>query len=730
MKSFYEQALECVHNDDYTKAMELYKKGEAEGDVRCSFGLARLFFNGQGIEKDEEKANGIFAKVFETIQTLAENGDMFAQKIMGHYYYYGHFVEKNDEKAIKWYEKSADQGDANAQFILACMYYSGEGVEQSYENAFFWYKKVAERGDLDAQLILACMYYGGEGVEQSYEKAAYWYTVTAEKGDASAQNCLAVMYEDGVGVEQSYEKAVYWYYKAVEQGYSRAQNNLAFMYYEGNGVEQSYKEAIYWWKKAAVQGILRAQFALGFVYDKGLGVSQADQKAVYWYKKAAKQDHSLAQEKLAAMYVEGRGVKQDYKKAFFWYEKSAKQRNRAAEYHLALLYWYGVGVEQSYEKAFFWYQKSAGQGDPFALCNLGIMYYKGLGIEQSYEKAVEYFQLATKGENPHKEAFYYLGDCYHNGFGIKADWKKAKECFEKAIELGYNCRYALEMVLVDLGEYSTKAEMRNYAESILELDIHGKERKERIEKDLAKDFGTCWDRLKENAKKALVSGVFSYLNFYELGEEIYKDMDFTPSITAMAKALEITLAEYFFKGYVAYLKKQNVSASIFDSQACFLKVMRDENGLELSREYRDEEETNCFSLGAFYYIIDSKFEVKDSLQMEDIQRDERSVAYRKTFQYEKTETGRIKRSGERTISKYMAEYADEFFAENAFSVANRKKEIVNYLVDLATDVFVIKKQRNPAAHGDTMSCAHAEVCGDYLIKVRKLICNFLGKVKG
>ena len=41
----------------------------------------------------------------------------------------------------------------------------------------------------------------------------------------------------------------------------------------------------------------------------------------------------------------------------------------------------------------------------------------------------------------------------------------------------------------------------------------------------------------------------------------------------------------------------------------------------------------------------------------------------------------------------------------------------------------IKDVRNPAAHSQTMSCEQAELCGDYLIKVRKLICNILEKIK-
>ena len=85
--------------------------------------------------------------------------------------------------------------------------------------------------------------------------------------------------------------------------------------------------------------------------------------------------------------------------------------------------------------------------------------------------------------------------------------------------------------------------------------------------------------------------------------------------------------------------------------------------------------------------------------------------------------------GERTISRYIADYANLIFSDEAFSEVNRERDIVNYLIDLANEVHVVKKQRNPAAHGTTMSCEHAEVCGDYLIKVRKLIYGFLSKIK-
>lgn len=209
---------------------------------------------------------------------------------------------------------------------------------------------------------------------------------------------------------------------------------------------------------------------------------------------------------------------------------------------------------------------------------------------------------------------------------------------------------------------------------------------------------------------ALISRVFSYINFYSLGKKIYKSLDFTPRITAMAKALETELAEFFFKHYLTFLKKKGASPTESSENQCFINVTQD--GEEEIYSFAKNDETYRFSLGSLWYIIEVKTELPT-----DIESVGRSTSYRKQ--------GR----GITTISKYVIEFANELFRDDAFSENNREKEIVNYLIDLATDVKDIKKIRNPAAHSDTMTCAHAEVCGDYLIKVRKLICNILSKIK-
>lgn len=510
-----------------------------------------------------------------------------------------------------------------------------------------------------------------------YDKAMVLFKVAAEFDD-NAECKLGNMYRFGKGVPKDYEKALYWYHRSAKKGNAFAESNIGSMYRFGEGVNKDYMIAF------------------------------------EWYMKSAKKGNEYAQQNIGSMYRFGEGVAKNAQQAFFWYNKSAGQGNMFAQSNLGDMYFLGDGVEHNYNKAFFWYSKAVQQGYSFAKYKLGILYYHGYGVDRNYEKAFtllcEYEDDSFLVFSKSGEMFYYLAECYYNGYGVKANWQKAKEYYQRAIDNGYNCRYSLEMVKRDLHEYDDSKGIKAYADSVIEKKLFAPDMLALIKKDLERDFGEYWTQLKDNAQKALISGVFSYINFYSLGEEIYKSLDFTPCITAMAKALETELAEFFFKHYLAFLKNKGASPTEFSENQCFINVTQD--GEEEIYFFANNDETYRFSLGSLWYIIEVKTELPTDIEIVG-----RSPSYRK------------KGRGITTISKYAIEFANELFKEDAFSENNREKEIVNYLIDLATDVKDIKKIRNPAAHSDTMTCAQAEVCGDYLIKVRKLICNILSKIK-
>ena len=77
----------------------------------------------------------------------------------------------------------------------------------------------------------------------------------------------------------------------------------------------------------------------------------------------------------------------------------------------------------------------------------------------------------------------------------------------------------------------------------------------------------------------------------------------------------------------------------------------------------------------------------------------------------------------------MLDYLNSIFKEDAFGEAKREREITDYIISLTQEVKAISDSlRNPAAHSETMKCQKAEVCGNYIIKVQRLLIDFLEKI--
>ena len=243
------------------------------------FQLGNKYYNGDGVEEDDEKAVRCYEKA-------AELGNAAAQFKLGTYYEVGLVVRQDYEEAVKWYKKAAEQGEAVAQIYLGDCYENGRGAPQNYKEAVKWYREAAKQGNAIAQKALGECYYYGQGVHQDYKEAVKWYRKAAEQGEAAAQNNLGLCYENGCGVPQNYKEAVKWYRKAAEQGYAIAQNNLGNCYYDGQGVLQDCREAVKWYRRAAERGNTAAQTSLGFCYKNGRGVPRDYEEAARWYEMA------------------------------------------------------------------------------------------------------------------------------------------------------------------------------------------------------------------------------------------------------------------------------------------------------------------------------------------------------------------------------------------------------------------------------------------------------------
>ena len=81
---------------------------------------------------------GYYIKALQELIPAAEAGDVRAQVNLGSIYYYGEGIAANFDKAFRWYHAAALQGDADAQIGLAIMYIHGQGVAGDLAIAHMW----------------------------------------------------------------------------------------------------------------------------------------------------------------------------------------------------------------------------------------------------------------------------------------------------------------------------------------------------------------------------------------------------------------------------------------------------------------------------------------------------------------------------------------------------------------------------------------------------------------
>ena len=74
---------------------------------------------------------------------LAEAGDPRAQYQVALMYYRGEGLPQDYDKAALWYRRAAERGDVDAQLNLGLMHAQGLGAKQSFYEAFKWFELAA-----------------------------------------------------------------------------------------------------------------------------------------------------------------------------------------------------------------------------------------------------------------------------------------------------------------------------------------------------------------------------------------------------------------------------------------------------------------------------------------------------------------------------------------------------------------------------------------------------------
>ena len=210
----------------YSKELE---KVAATGSVDAQFALANFYAEGNGVKQNSEMAYNLYGdaavqghKEAKTkllgqynpgLEKLAAAGDVDAQFALANFYAEGNGVEKNSEKALSLYGDAAAQGHQEAKPKVLGSYNPG-------------IVKLAKAGDLDAATEVADYLFNGKGGATKNEAdAATYYSIAYKAGNKSAGTKLMTMYKaylNGKGVPKNENLSNIYLAKAASAGIEEA----------------------------------------------------------------------------------------------------------------------------------------------------------------------------------------------------------------------------------------------------------------------------------------------------------------------------------------------------------------------------------------------------------------------------------------------------------------------------------------------------------------------------
>ena len=243
---------------------------------------------------------------------------------MGCFCFAGIGVEKDEVRAVKFWQRASDAGLPAAINYLGCCFSSGDGIEKDFQKAAALYQRAADAGWLDAFQNLGILYIDGSGVEKDLKKGEELTLKVAEQGDAVANNTIAEYYQEDTFGELNLSKAIHHFEKAAQLGHVASLVELARIY-EG---EEDEEKAAEYFTQAAERRHPTAQVTLGLWETEGrVGPVPNLHKAFHWFSLAADQGKAKGFAYLRQMYLDGEGVEKNTEKGIELIQSAAAKNN-------------------------------------------------------------------------------------------------------------------------------------------------------------------------------------------------------------------------------------------------------------------------------------------------------------------------------------------------------------------------------------------------------------------
>lgn len=296
-----------VKKDVYT-ALELYNRALEFGDRSIYFKIGKVY-------EDE----GLINQAISIYNQGHEEGNLKCTQRLGIMYYNGEGVEKDLEKAIEYMEIAAAKKEPHAMYVLAVAYYRlNKFGDKTSDIAKALLKEAYELGSPYAADYLACIMLNElkEGKDVNKNELVIYIKFGVENELKESIFKYGYIYEKGIGIEQNYEKAYYYYTLAAETKYIKAMIKLGDWYKIGIFLNRNIDLAIKWYEKAAKEDDIEAIEKLIEIYERGIGGRRSDIKAIYYVFKLIDLDAIKGKEKLVYYCFKGIGIEENKEKGY------------------------------------------------------------------------------------------------------------------------------------------------------------------------------------------------------------------------------------------------------------------------------------------------------------------------------------------------------------------------------------------------------------------------------
>lgn len=296
-----------VKKDVYT-ALELYNRALEFGDRSIYFKVGKVY-------EDE----GLINQAISIYNQGHEEGNLKCTQRLGIMYYNGEGVEKDLEKAIEYMEIAAAKKEPHAMYVLAVAYYRlNKFGDKTSDIAKALLKEAYELGSPYAADYLACIMLNElkEGKDVNKNELVIYIKFGVENELKESIFKYGYIYEKGIGIEQNYEKAYYYYTLAAETKYIKAMIKLGDWYKIGIFLNRNIDLAIKWYEKAAKEDDIEAIEKLIEIYERGIGGRRSDIKAIYYVFKLIDLDAIKGKEKLVYYCFKGIGIEENKEKGY------------------------------------------------------------------------------------------------------------------------------------------------------------------------------------------------------------------------------------------------------------------------------------------------------------------------------------------------------------------------------------------------------------------------------